>query len=85
LLEKLLPIGLIKYDFSFHLEEKLEHEELRKERLEVKKFSEVYQAKDSGLWQEYEKSIDREKTGFGKQRIRDIRAYLIKEAKLNKW
>jgi len=84
LLNRLFPIGLVKCDFSFPSEKKLEDKEFPGERLEVKKFTKIYEAKDSILWQEYEKIIDREKTGFGKQRIRDIRTYLIKEAKSNR-
>lgn len=84
LLDKVLPLGFIKYNYSFSPGKEVEDEEFPKERLEIKEFTEIVKAKNSTLWQDYEKAInEEEKTELERQMIQDIRAYLMKETKSN--
>ena len=65
LLSTTLPLGLIKYEFSFN----------SNQNLEIKEFVEIRKAKDLSLWQNYERAVkDKEKID---SRIQKIRANLI--------
>lgn len=67
LLDRLLPLGLIKYDYYLHVENN---------KLDIKEFKVVRKAKVSSLWKRYNESLKRESDIIEFEYEGEVRRYL---------
>ncbi len=67
LLDRLLPLGLIKYDYYLHVKDN---------KLDIKEFEVIRKAKDSSLWKRYNESLKRESDIIEFEYEGEVRRYL---------